>query len=59
MNNLVVNPDQRQEVTAQQSQQLYITPLVSGCPIHVGECGLARGDGGSKQGWSRNQRRGR
>jgi HSP20 family protein len=28
MNNLVVNPDQRQEVTAQQSQELYITPLV-------------------------------
>ena len=28
MNNLVANPDQRQEVTAQQSQDLYITPLV-------------------------------
>ena len=28
MNNLVVNPHQRQEVTAQQSQELYITPLV-------------------------------
>ena len=28
MNNLVVNPDQRQEMTAQQSQELYITPLV-------------------------------
>jgi HSP20 family molecular chaperone IbpA len=28
MNNLVANPDQRQEVTAQQSQELYITPLV-------------------------------
>jgi HSP20 family protein len=28
MNNLVMNPDQRQEVTAQQSPELYITPLV-------------------------------
>jgi HSP20 family protein len=28
MNNLVANPHQRQEVTAQQSQELYITPLV-------------------------------
>ena len=28
MNNLVANPDQQQEVTAQQSQELYITPLV-------------------------------
>jgi HSP20 family protein len=28
MNNLVMSPDQRQEVTAQQSQELYITPLV-------------------------------
>ena len=28
MNNLVVNPDQRQEVPARQGQELYITPLV-------------------------------
>jgi HSP20 family protein len=28
MNNLVVNPDQRQEATARQRQELYITPLV-------------------------------
>jgi HSP20 family protein len=28
MNNLAMSPDQRQEVTAQQSQELYITPLV-------------------------------
>ena len=28
MNNLVMSPDQRQEVTAQQSQELYIIPLV-------------------------------
>jgi HSP20 family protein len=28
MSNLVVNPDQRQEATAWQRQELYITPLV-------------------------------
>ena len=28
MNNLVGNPDERQEVAARQSQDLYITPLV-------------------------------
>lgn len=28
MNNLVVNPDQRQEATTRQRQELYITPLV-------------------------------
>jgi hypothetical protein len=37
MNNLVVNPHLRQEVTAQQSQELYVVDnSLSGCSIKRG-----------------------